>query len=336
VRNMDFHYTLLENGLAFVLSSLEHLTSASGADTKESKSAAHIANRRQKRHLKYALLHLCSGIELIFKERLRQEDWRLLFTNPEVAEEEDCESGDFQSVNFHGAQNRLEKECGVEFTLEQKTDLRSFRNRRNKVEHFGVVDTLLAVQSSIIQMVNFLIDFVQRAFESDQIEEEEDLLSEIRAKVGSCRAVVEERWAIIRSGVDNEHSVVQCPACRQEVMSADGGRVKCLFCHYSPYPETAADEFVENILGYTNRYAVEKDGGVWPVRNCPECGSETLVTKVPGAFDVNGFYCFNCGIEYAAGELETCHDCGELYNHDGEPGSHICSDCFRAKVAKDD
>src|SRR2546426_9855541 len=56
------HFTLLENGLDFVWSAVEHLSVATS-----------------KRELKYALLHLVSGIELILKERLRREDWKPLF-----------------------------------------------------------------------------------------------------------------------------------------------------------------------------------------------------------------------------------------------------------------
>jgi hypothetical protein len=105
---MDFHYTLLENGLDFVRSSLEHLTAASATSTPDNES--------QKRHLKYALIHLCSGIELVFKQRLRQDDWQLVFQEQDRATEAAYQSGDFKSVYFNTAQDRLEEECGVEFT----------------------------------------------------------------------------------------------------------------------------------------------------------------------------------------------------------------------------
>jgi hypothetical protein len=58
---MDFHYSLLENGLDFVLSSLESLTLASAVGPSIAGAAPNVVNG-QKRHLKYALLHLCSGV----------------------------------------------------------------------------------------------------------------------------------------------------------------------------------------------------------------------------------------------------------------------------------
>jgi hypothetical protein len=334
---MDFQFSLLENGLDFVLSSLEHLTAASaqpGASTSNIGVAA--TPQGQKRHLKYALIHLCSGIELIFKERLRQEDWQLVFQDPQKADEQAYASGDFKSVNFKEAQERLEEDCAVELTIKQKADLKSFRDRRNKIEHFGAVDSLLAVQASITQMVNFLLDFVEEAFEEDGLEDEEALLSEIRAKLGSCSAIVSDRWALIQAEVNKKYSTVTCPSCRQEAMSADGGTVKCLFCNYSTSSKAAADEYLANVLGYTSRYEMEKDGGEWPLRICPDCGSETYVSEVPGIFDTHDGYCFTCGQEYQAGELEECYDCGELYDPGEEKGHHICTDCFQAKVNRDD
>ena len=53
----DLQFDLLENGLDFIASGLDH-----------------IARGATKTDLKYGVLHLASGIELVLKERLRQED----------------------------------------------------------------------------------------------------------------------------------------------------------------------------------------------------------------------------------------------------------------------
>ena len=119
---------MLENGLDFVRSSLDHLTAAQAARD----------NQNQKRYLKYALIHLCSGIGLVLKERLKQEGWQLLFQDLNKAAEKTYESGDFKSVDFLTLQERLENESLVQFTSAQKAELKSFRSRRNRVEHFNV------------------------------------------------------------------------------------------------------------------------------------------------------------------------------------------------------
>jgi hypothetical protein len=66
----ELHFELLENGLDFISSGL-----------------AYVARGETKSDLKYGVLHLASGIELVLKERLRQEDWTLVFKQPEKADE---------------------------------------------------------------------------------------------------------------------------------------------------------------------------------------------------------------------------------------------------------
>jgi len=324
---MDFHYTLLENGLDFVNSALDHLTAAQVTSQEGDP----------KRHQKYALIHLCSGVELILKERLRREDWKLVFQDREKATEGAYESGDFASVNFKTLQDRLEEDCGIELTPKQKADLTSFRKRRNRVEHFNALETLMAMQASTAQMVSFLIDFVGENFESEDFEDVEDeLLAQIRSKLGACEAVVQSRLGLIQSEVTALYSVIQCPSCMQKAMSADGGVVKCLFCHHAPSPSVAVEEYVTSILGCPDSFTLAKDGGEWPVKTCPECGDDTFVTAVPGPADTYDFYCFNCGYEAKEHQMSLCCDCSEYFDHGDEPGIGICPDCFHAKVSRDD
>ena len=72
----DFRFSPLQNGFEFLFSSLEHLTAASAILTPSVPLTTQEA-WTQKRHLKYALLHLCSSIEVLFKVRLKQEHWSL-------------------------------------------------------------------------------------------------------------------------------------------------------------------------------------------------------------------------------------------------------------------
>jgi len=67
---MEMKYTVLENGLDFVLNSINNLTIASEDTTDE---------YAKKRLIKYSLLHLSSGIELILKSRLLKEHWTYVF-----------------------------------------------------------------------------------------------------------------------------------------------------------------------------------------------------------------------------------------------------------------
>ena len=75
--------SMLENGLDFIASGLKH-----------------IASPVSKFDLKYAVLHLSAGIELVLKDRLMREDWTQIFVKPEEATEEKLKSGNFKSVNL--------------------------------------------------------------------------------------------------------------------------------------------------------------------------------------------------------------------------------------------
>ncbi|MCK5581837.1 MAG: hypothetical protein KAJ18_11260 [Candidatus Omnitrophica bacterium] len=60
----QIEFQILENGLDFILSALNY-----------------ISGPKEKSDLKYGVLRLSSGCELVLKERLRQEHWSLVFEN---------------------------------------------------------------------------------------------------------------------------------------------------------------------------------------------------------------------------------------------------------------
>ncbi len=325
----DFRFSPLENGLEFLLSSLEHLTAASSLATTSAIPATENA-WNQKRHLKYALLHLCSSIEVLFKVRLKQEHWSLVFANVNKADNAAQDDGEFESVSFNDLMDRLVRICKIDLSEEQRRQLANLRIRRNRMEHYGAVDSLLAVTASVSTMVSFTVDFVEGAFTSDVLEQERRLINNIRGKLGACSAFVEQRWKEIRNDVDGFNSVIECPTCQQPALEVDAGSVKCRFCYHTATPQEAAHEYIIRVLGHESRYTVEKDGGRWPLSACPECGADTLVTK---GVDLEAF-CFNCGQHWAGSELSRCLDCNELYVVDGEE-ILICDDCFQARMKKD-
>jgi hypothetical protein len=102
----DLQFELLENGLDFIASGLNYIVRAT-----------------TKGDLKYGVLHLASGIELVLKERRRQEDWSLVFKDIDDADEERYKAGDFRSVDHQECLKRLEEECGIEISRENKGKL---------------------------------------------------------------------------------------------------------------------------------------------------------------------------------------------------------------------
>lgn len=98
---------------------------------------------------------------------------------------------------------------------------------------------------------------------------------------------------------------------------------KYLFYRYKNH----AKEYIENELGI-NEYRCVKDGGKFPVYECPECGAEQLVYDA----DTHRYHCFACDENYTDKDLSVCSKCGRLMHNKGES---VCDDCFEYALNKD-
>jgi hypothetical protein len=134
----DLHFELLENGLDYLLSAVEHLS-----------------DEEPPRNLKYAVLHLAAGVELIIKERLRRDDWRLLFADEKKASEQALARGSFRSVGPEEAIERLEDAAGIVLDPADESLLKSLRDRRNRLQHFAITDTSEAVTALTARVLGF-------------------------------------------------------------------------------------------------------------------------------------------------------------------------------------
>jgi hypothetical protein len=138
-------FDLLENGLDFI----------SEAVIEINKSSDH-------KRLKYSLIHLSSGIELIFKEVLRNKDWRLLFQELKDASADKLESGDFESIKFKKLIPRLESECKINFSENDKELIEEIRIKRNKIEHFKMNERVSSVRGLCSKTLKFIIPFINQ------------------------------------------------------------------------------------------------------------------------------------------------------------------------------
>jgi hypothetical protein len=136
-------FDMLENGLDFITEAIESINT----------SAKH-------RMLKYAVIHLSAGVELIFKEALRNVDWRYIFQEIRDAKPELLQSGDFKSVTLNKAIQRLESDCKVKFTDEEKKILDDFRLIRNRIEHFKFDEKVRTLRNLSAKVLNLLIQFI--------------------------------------------------------------------------------------------------------------------------------------------------------------------------------
>ena len=292
----------------------------------------YLSNNPGQRELKYAVLHLCAGIELVLKERLRQEHWSLLFRKIDDAKKECYEKGDFTSAAFDECIRRVAEVCEVELAVEYKDDLLRFRKKRNQMEHFGFVDSKDALVSSAAKVFVFLIDLINSEFDPAKLStQEREMIDDIRAEKSKFEEYVSQRWVLIQPEVDDAKiPVLACPQCGQKAALVEGG-IHCLFCGHRDSAEAAADAYISGVLGI-DKYTTIKDGGEWPLHTCPECGKETMVDHLREVGANERFVCFGCGESWD--DLEICSYCGGLYDP-GEDGQLICDNCLAARIEKD-
>jgi hypothetical protein len=312
----DIQLSMLENGLDFIASGLKH-----------------IAAPVSKFDLKYAVLHLSAGIELVLKDRLMREDWKQIFVKPEDATEEKHKSGNFKSVNLYQCLERLEQHCPVD--LPDKGLLLSFKDQRNPIEHFALNHSREALEASSAIVLGELINFIGEAYEEDDLSRDEsELLQQIRTGLAEFKRFTVERMAEIQWLLEDHKKghgqIVVCPSCMQDALMADCD-VKCAFCGYAASAEDAAELYIANTIGTSRHYAM-KEGETFPLRNCPNCDNEALVFE-EGYTETNGI-CFACGNTPSPGEYVSCDQCQELCDPDDRTGG-MCNDCLKAYLQQD-
>lgn len=298
----DIQLSMLENGLDFIRSGLKH-----------------IASPVSKFDLKYAILHLSAGIELVLKDRLMREDWTQIFVKPEEATQEKLKSGNFKSVTLKQCLERLEEHSAVD--LPDTALLMSFKHQRNPIEHFALNQSREALEASSAIVLGALIDFIGEAYEEDDLSgDESELLQEIRTSLAEFKRFTVERMADIQWQLDDHKkgygNVVVCPSCMQDALMADCD-VRCAFCGYAAKAEDAAELYIANTLG-VSCYSSMKDAEEYPLRNCPNCDNEALVYE-EGYTETDGI-CFACGNTASSGKYVSCDQCGELCDPEDRSG----------------
>jgi len=307
--------TLLENAIDFML------------------SAAEESQGETNRDLKYAILHLCNGIELLLKERLRREHWSLLFSDVDKADPVSLAAGDFTSVGFWPALNRVGKIAGLELNRKTLSLLKKIRDCRNRISHFAFEGNKDQVLGVVLRAWSWVLDFIHKELSdeltgalADEIENIKQLMSKNEKFVATRLSELEAEL----SGPRAEFLVSFCPECLQEALLLGDGDPRCLFCHFSSDPESTADAYASAFGDWMS----PKDRMITgdSVRLCPECETYALVERYDATTGPN-HVCFWCGI---SGSFEECPRCGELYDPGGkEDYMPMCGKCWKCLIQHD-
>ncbi|GIP59086.1 hypothetical protein [Paenibacillus woosongensis] len=308
---------LLENGMDFVVSALDHLQ-------REERTS----------DLKYAVLHLSSGTELILKHRLVQEHWTLIYKDVSKANLQNFITGDFVSVDQDECVARVQNICQIELSKIAKDELRVLKAKRNKFIHFTSKESTAALKSSFYNVLNVLVDFILRNIDRDKFNEsEKELFGSIWERVQELKEFVEERMNLIKEELENaatDSFITNCNHCSQDAMVVAYGSnqyAKCLFCEHQEDGRVIAQHYIEEIL-HISQYECVTQGGEYPLYICEECGHESLVG------DEDKWACYSCGCQWDIGDITYCDTCGSVYMV-GEHDLGMCDNCIDHRMNRD-
>jgi hypothetical protein len=282
------------------------------------------------RELGMALREIGSGIELVMKGFLATEHWSLVFDNPVKATRDAFRSGDFKSAGFDECVERLDRIVGLQISERCRKDLTRMREKRNRMEHLGVIDNLFALRAALGGALHAITNLAATAGHSGLLDDGRKFLhTELAIEFSNVDDFVKARWKEVSSQLPNGKGD-PCTACGQDAAIFDDGS-RCVFCGTHQEPSDAANEYIETVLGLSS-YSTIKNGGEWPVYGCPECEDETMVDTGDAT---ERYRCFSCDARFQDGELVRCSECNQLVHVDDE-GDGLCSQCLRNKFSRDD
>jgi hypothetical protein len=136
--------TLIENAEDFLREAVKHAKVSSPRDWK------------------YATLHLWSALELLLKGLLESEHWSLLFEDINRASKKKLREGDFQTVRFETALERIRGIVGISIGDKDLRYLRQLRDLRNRMTHYAVALNVEQAKSVVARGISVFLTLEQR------------------------------------------------------------------------------------------------------------------------------------------------------------------------------
>lgn len=299
----NIHIPMLHNGLDFVLKSLETID-------------------KEDENLKYSVINLHAGIQLLLKELLYQEHWSLIFQKIEAADRKKLKSGDFVSVNHSDLIDRLQKIVGIKLDKELLEKLDWLRKERNIAEYYQFVVTADVLKSNIAKLLTHLYPFIKtHLVETELISSDNTGLNAIRDYLYRFEIYIKEKLKQLEDVINGLNMVLECPECTQRTVEFTGGT--SAYCHFCGENITDfGDKYIDKFM---NRAWSMHDGGSDPVHECPECEMEMMIF-----LDGQEYVCLGCGDTFTQDELTTCDGpicSGILVYKRYEDEAHFCHHC---------
>lgn len=325
--------TMLENGLEFIIDSVKKLKSLE----------KHNCNNEISK-VKYSLLHLSSGIELILKHRLYIEHWTYIFSDMNKASKDALNDGSFQSIEYSKSIERLERLCSITIEKKDKEAFENLRKCRNQMEHFTIKVNITYITACTNKALTAITNFITNNYSdfseppitapddvsSGLTKNESELINMLIKETSKLKEHYDDALKVARAKAENEtllDELVNCPLCKESMLKCgytDKGECYCFFCSYIENGTKAVKQYL-NEIEHLCEYEIIKDGGEYPLYCCPDCFEESFIFA-------NGEYkCFSCGIYYNEDEIKKCNECGALYTILSSDDLGLCGDCIEYK-----
>ncbi|WP_326613346.1 hypothetical protein OG949_34070 [Streptomyces scopuliridis] len=325
------HFPPIANGLDYLLSATEHLTQDPVAE----------------RALKYAILHLAAGAEVLLKARLQLEHWSLVFKDPGQATRKALESGTLISCTPGEALQRLRDIANVVIGDKDSKTLTQLAQHRNALQHYGLTGPSTeapAVEARTAAVLDFLIRFLDEellpALTAGERRAVQGEMTAIRSRLESIASFAKKRMQRLRAELDPVRAhTVRCGECWQFALVIGGPRPRCHFCWNNP---SVAYALAHHALIELNRRVVDaaftdlQTGSLGLGERCDNCGCDTVMHGVMTAAydDEDGALvalCFFCAD--VSPTQPTCLGCGRPHDKalNGSLGCPACLLEFRVE-----
>lgn len=213
--------TLLDNGLDYIY---------------EGVTPIYLSHDYSQTSLKYSVLHVYSGIQLLLKERLKQEHWSLIFQDINSATRDKLKSGDFISVYHDELIKRLRNLSGI--TVDEKP-IANLRILRNRFEHFEINVSIEECEKILAAALDSILTFWNEHLFDKATPQQREKFNQIRDIVIDYAAYASLRLEKFQAAIDgiklNGNGLISnCRNCRSLSLAIFLGEeklCKCFVCN---------------------------------------------------------------------------------------------------------
>lgn len=244
---------------------------------------------------KYSILNTYAGIELILKEKLKQEHWSLIFENLEKANEQKLQSGDFLSVNYKNCLIRLSNICQVQLLKRDEDNIDELRKIRNRIQHYEFSLEVGEVRKIIGKSLCSILNFIDSSFkETELTKNQKNTISILKSRAYNFKEFIEYKKENIKNQLNaaKKHGrITPCPNCRESTVVSFKGKIsECLICEFKTKDyKTAKSDYLNSLVNRAMTILKKEEP-------CPDCDNTLIKSfdpmKMPPEIRV---FCFRCG-----------------------------------------